>query len=183
MKKLAAIVFLSLYLFNLGGYSFVFGYFIHQSEQHIAQQIDHHQYDEDELVALSIPVHLPYIPESSEFECVEGSVESNGVHYDYVKRKITNDTLYIMCLPNHKKAQLEKSQSKYSSEVNDFASNKKEKERASAKNNYSTEYHNIIFQYSFVAPAVVIFKASNGFFERLHTASVDAPEYPPQSVA
>lgn len=183
LKKLTAILLLAIYLYNLGGYSLVFGYFIHQSEQQFAQQINKHQYNEDELVQLGIAIHLPYIPPSNEFEPVEGSVEINGVHYDYVKRRITNDTLYVLCLPNHQKTQLEKNKSDYTSAVNDFATNKKQKERTSFKNNCSTEYQNIILQYSFITPAAVIFKAGNSINYPLHIVSVAAPENPPRCFA
>lgn len=182
MKKLTAILLLAIYLFNIGGYALVFGYFIHQSEQQFAQQIDSHQYNDQELVQLSVAIHMPYIPSNSGFEPVEGSIEIKGVHYDYVKRKVTEDTLYIMCLPNHQKTQLEKNKSAYSSEVNDFATNKKQKERGSFKNNSNTEYNNIIPQYSFAAPVAIIFTSGNGIVYRLHNTSIDAPENPPQSI-
>ena len=180
MKKLIAILLLFIYLFNLAGYSLVFHYFIRQSEDKLAARIDDNKYKDAELVQISIPFNLPYTQNSSGFETLQGSVELNGILYNYVKRRIYNDTLYIMCLPNEHRTQLLKEKSKYASEVNDFAASKKEKEPAAKKASPSTEYNNTIAQYSVVLPAKAAICQEDNFAFFLTVRAIDTPEHPPQ---
>ena len=182
LKKLIAILLLAVHLFNLGGYSLVFRYFIHQSEQQFVQQLEKNQFKDAELVEIGIPLHLPYMQNSSGFERIEGSIENNGTHYNYVKRRVFNDTLYIMCLPNRQKTQLVKEKANYAGDVNDFAPNKKDKESTAKKASLSTEYHNIITLYSFVLPGAIPSKSSHKLIFLLASTSFDRPEHPPQSV-
>ena len=180
LKKLIAILLLASHLFNLGGYSLVFHYFIRQSDRQFAVLLDQHQYAEAELLQISIPLHLPYMQGSSHFERVDGSIEHNGTHYNYVKRRVYNDTLYIMCIPNHQKTQLAKEKSTYAGEVNDFAANKKQKESTAKKACFSAEYSNIITRYGFAPPAIVIKTPGHAFSCYLGAIAIDIPERPPQ---
>jgi hypothetical protein len=180
LKKPIAILLLAIYLFNLSGYSLVFHYFIRQSEQKFAEQLDENKYRDAELVEISIPFNLPYTQNSNQFETLDGSVELNGVLYNYVKRRIYNDTLYIMCLPNQQRTQLIKEKSKYAGEVNDFSSTKKEKESTAKKAGPSAEYNNTIPQYRFILPCTTGIQQNNNFTFFFPAAAIDIPEHPPQ---
>ena len=180
MKKLIAILLLAIYLFNLCGYSVVFSYFIHQSEKKLTQQLDENKYNETELVEIAIPLDLPYIQNSSGFERVDGAIENKGIHYNYVKRRVFNDTLYLLCLPNQQKTQLAKAKSTYASEANDFAGSKKEKESTAKKAGPGAEYNNNIAGYSFDRPVAIFSKPSAGCSCSLLSTSVESPEHPPQ---
>jgi len=123
MKKLAAITLLTVHLFNLAGYLLFFQYFIHQSDQRFGQQLDSAQYDVSDLLELKIPLHLPYIDNWSGYERVDGEVEFKGVHYNYVKRRVCNDTLYLMCLANKDKSGLLIARNDFTQKMNDIPSN------------------------------------------------------------
>jgi hypothetical protein len=180
LKKLIAIILLAIYLFNLGGYTMVFHYFIHLSEEKIAAQVDDNKYKDSDLVQLSISFNLPYTENSSEFETLNGSVELNGVVYNYVKRRIYKDTLYIMCLPNQQRTQLIKEKSKYAGEVNDFASPKKGKESSAKKAGPSTEYNNNISQYKLNIPCITAVKQKSTFAFFIPAVAIGTSEHPPQ---
>ncbi|MEP6746719.1 MAG: hypothetical protein ABJB86_03275 [Bacteroidota bacterium] len=180
MKKLIAILLLIIYLFNLAGYSLVFHYLICQSEDKFAAQIDGNKYKDAELLEISIPFNLPYTQNSSEFESLDGSVELNGILYNYVKRRIYNDTLYIMCLSNQQRTQLIKEKSKYAGEVNDFTAGKKEKESSAKKSGPSTEYNNTITQYRFSLPGNTAIQESNNFAVFIPVPAIEISEHPPQ---
>jgi hypothetical protein len=47
-------------------------------------------------------------------------VYMNGVHYNYVKRKLHNDTLILLCLPNTEKMNLFNARETFFSLVNDL---------------------------------------------------------------
>lgn len=180
MKKPIAILLLAIYLFNLVGYAFVFGYFMKQSDRRFVEQLDRNNYQEAELSTISIPLHIPYIQNSGGFERVDGSVEYNGIHYNYVKRMVQNDTLYIKVMANRQKTQLVKDRADFAGAVNDFTAGKKEKEPVAKKINFTTEYNNGITQYSFEIPGIIIAQKNASLSFRLNTTYIETPGHPPQ---
>jgi hypothetical protein len=115
---------LVVYLFNLNGYGVFFKYYINQSNQQITQQANNSQYSDSELTEIKIKLNLPYMTDWSSYERYDGEVELNGIHYNYVKRKISQDTLYILCLANEIKTQLCKEKIDYATRVNDIPAGK-----------------------------------------------------------
>ena len=97
---------LAIHLFNLTGYTLLFDYFIQRSNEQLAQQLETHQYNDNELIEVKIAMHTPYLSSWSDYERIDGEAEVDGIYYSYVKRKIHNDTLYLLCIPNKNKTQL-----------------------------------------------------------------------------
>ena len=182
LKKTIAILLLAVYLFNLAGYSLVFNYFISLAEQQFVTQLDDNKYDDAQLVEISLPLHLPYLQNSNGFERVDGSVEKDGIDYSYVKRRILNDTLYIMCLPNQQRTQLIQEKSRYAGDVNDFASTKKEKESTAKKAAPSTEYNNAIVQYRCQLPFAAASQQNKHVKSFLPATAPGTAEHPPQAM-
>ena len=182
MKKPIAILLLTVHLFNLGGYSLIFRYLIRQSNTKFVKQLDRHAYNDADLVEISIPLHLPYSQNSSAFERIDGSVENNGIHYNLVKQRIHNDTLYIMCLPNEQKTQLAKGKTRYAEEVNDFSSNKKEKE-SPVKKTTPVEYSNDVAQYLLVPNNDTSAQCNSFPAAALIRTVLDMPDHPPKQPA
>jgi hypothetical protein len=151
LKKLLSILILGVYLFNLAGYSLFTNYFIQQSDEKMVQQIDNNNIDEQQLVEIKTPVNIPYYNDSRDYERMDGQIVLNGVHYNYVKRKIQNDTLYLLCLPNIEKTALYKEKNNFTSQVNDLPSNNKENNSAK-KNSLSNEYVYQFIQHDISAP-------------------------------
>jgi hypothetical protein len=107
LKKVAAIFFIVLFFFNWFGYRLAFDYMQHKSNKQLEALLDNNSYDESQLVELKVPVNLPYLNNRPDYERYNGEIELSGVLYKYVKRKLVNDTLYLMCIPNTKKMHLE----------------------------------------------------------------------------
>ena len=124
VKKLSAILILTVHLFNLAGYSFLFQYFIKQSDKQIVQQLDNNQYSDKDLVEVKVPLNVPYITNWKDYERYDGEIEWNGIHYNYVKRKVSNDTLYLMCIQNEKKTQLYEEKNNFQRMLTDIPSKK-----------------------------------------------------------
>lgn len=181
MKKLTAILLIAVYLFNLLGYSVVFSYFSSQTDRALSQQLDQNNYKDSDLVQLSIPLHLPYMQNTNGFERIDGTVESGGVQYNYVKRRIHNDTLYIMCIPNQQKANLAKEKSRYAGAVNDFGTAKKGKESAAKKSGPAAEYNNLIVHYNLVLNANSRVITGETIASALTSVAHESPEHPPQA--
>lgn len=91
-------------------------------------QLDKDLYDESALIEIKVPLHTPYIPDRNTYERYDGQFEVNGVTYNYVKRKISADTLYMLCLPNKQSTRLLAVKKEYGKQVIDLPSQKKEKD-------------------------------------------------------
>jgi hypothetical protein len=110
---------IAIHLFNLAGYTLLFDYFIQRSDEQLTHQLDTHQYNDNDLIEVKIALHTPYLSSWSDYERVDGEAEVNGIYYTYVKRKISNDTLYLLCLPNKNKTQLNAARIEYANKVQD----------------------------------------------------------------
>ena len=103
MKKIAAILLLSILIFNSWGYRWMIYYFEEKATTRLEHKLEIGDYDESMLVEVKIPLQLPYYTNWTEYERHYGETEWNGQHYQYVKRKLYNDTLYLLCIPHTEK--------------------------------------------------------------------------------
>ena len=106
LKRLTAILFLLILLFNLCGYRYVISRLEKSSEILLEKQVDTQAYNDDDLISVKTKLNLPYYSNSPTYERAYGSININGKEYEYVKRRIYQDTLELLCLPNHTKTQL-----------------------------------------------------------------------------
>lgn len=97
------------------------------------QHIEKGNFSEEELVLVKVPVLLPYSSNWNEYERYDGEIEWGGMHYNYVKRKILNDTLYLLCLPDVKRSALEQAHKSYAQQVNDFSAPSQKGKQTSIK--------------------------------------------------
>lgn len=179
LKKAIAILLLVVYLFNLAGYTLVFKYFIHHSDTGFISLLDQKKYNDAELVQISIPLHLPYVNNSS-FERIDGTVENDGIQYNYVKRRVHNDTLYIMCLPNHQKSLLVKGKTSFAGAANDFGAGKKEKESNAKKAGFAPEYNNTFPGYAVLSPGTAKNSTAPSRAAVLLNRATGTAEHPPE---
>jgi hypothetical protein len=73
----------------------------------IESQVDKEQYSDTELISIKTTLRLPYYNSSSRYERAYGSINIDGKDYEYVKRRVYNDTLELLCIPNHDKSKLQ----------------------------------------------------------------------------
>jgi hypothetical protein len=140
LKQYFAILLLAVHLFNLAGYMLLFDYYMQRCNEQLTQQLDNNEYNDNELIEVKIALHTPYLTSWSAYERVDGEVEANGVFYSYVKRKIHNDTLYLLCLPNENKTRLHAARDAYAGKVKEVPTNAKDT-GALKKNPAGVEYH------------------------------------------
>lgn len=107
MKRLSAILFLSILLFNFYGYQLLINRLQYSEEARLEKKLDASEYGTNDLISIKTPLHLPYYTNSVSYERVYGSVNVNGVDYEYVKRRVYQDTLELLCLPNKAKTNLQ----------------------------------------------------------------------------
>ncbi len=150
MKKVAALFFIALFLFNLFGYRLVVQYMQQKVSNRLEASLDKNLYSDAQLIELKVPMNLPYQTNWSAYQRYDGEIEVDGIMYKYVKRKVANDTLYLMCIPNTKKMRLETAKNDFFKLSNDLMQNNNSKKSDNSKTisfkNLQGEYD----QYSFV---------------------------------
>ena len=101
---------LLLLAFNWVGYRLLTGFMESKADIALEAKIDNSDYDESSLIEIRVPLNAPYLSDNStEFERYDGELELDGVHYKYVKRKVVNGELVLLCLPNKSKTELQNS--------------------------------------------------------------------------
>ncbi|WP_153798158.1 hypothetical protein [Foetidibacter luteolus] len=123
LKRLAAILLLALFIFNLTGYRAVFYFAQQKADSQLVSSLDNDQYSEDDLITITVPLSMPYQVSKPDFERVDGEITLQGQVYKYVKRKVVDGQLILKCLPNHEKMRLESAQNDYSRLANDLVQN------------------------------------------------------------
>ena len=89
MKRTAAILLLLILSFNWVGYRLLSNYLERYADSQMEASLDNNNYNEKDLVEIRIPLQLPYQTNWTDFQRYDGEVEINGIHYKYVKRKIS----------------------------------------------------------------------------------------------
>ena len=125
MKQLLTSFLLLVHLFNLFGYTYLFRYLEQHSNEQITTRIDQHRYNDSDLIELKVALNLPYLNSSNNYERHDGEVTINGRHHNYVKRKVSGDTLYLLCLPNTGKDELKIAAARFGTDTNNLADGSK----------------------------------------------------------
>ncbi len=120
MKRLAAILLLAILLMNFIGYRWMLSYMDSQATMRLEQKLDAGDYDESALVEVKIPLNLPYHNNWSEYEIFYGQVNYDGKYFQYVKRKLSNDTLFLLCLPHEEKTRINEAKADLFKSVHDL---------------------------------------------------------------
>ncbi len=187
LKKIASFILICILLFNWFGYRFVVVYMQQRADTQLESRLDYNQYDEAQLVEIKIPINLPYPGYHSEFERFYGEIELNGVLYKYVKRKLVNDTLFLMCIPNLQKMNLQTAGTDFFKMANDLVqtnhSKKSEQSKTPNFKNPLSEYAQYGFTinmpgYSGIQNNYGIPQQVNNLFSTLH----NSPEQPPDNI-
>ncbi|KAA9036548.1 hypothetical protein FW778_18185 [Ginsengibacter hankyongi] len=183
MKKLSAILLIILFLFNLFGYRVLFYYAQQQSDITLEHNLDQNNYNENELIALTIPLSMPYQHNSDGFERFDGEITLNGKIYKYVKRKYCDGKITFLCLPDYNKMHLEAAKNNYGTNINGIqnnGTNNHDNSKSAIGKNLSTDYEQNVSDY-----AIVHYKSINKYslLDKafpLTTAIVNSPEQPPE---
>jgi hypothetical protein len=138
LKKVAAILLLSVLLFNLCGYKLVLSLLETKAQQSLEANLDNNNYDEADLVEIRVPLNMPYQQRFTDYERHYGDIEIDGQSYTYVKRKIEGDVVIFKCIANTSKQELKEKENelaKSNAPVND--TNKKQ---SSSVKTFSGDY-------------------------------------------
>jgi len=145
VKKIASILLLAVLFFNWVGYKFFASYMEDKANARLEAQFDNNSYDESALISIKIPAaHFAYYSNSKQFERVDGEIELNGIQYKYVKKRLYNDSLEYLCIPNNDVTKLRTAKDEFFKLVNDLQHNgqgKKSSPHSSNSKNFTPDYY------------------------------------------
>ncbi len=121
MKRAASILLLFMLLFNFIGYRIFSNYLEARENALLESQLDRSDYDVSQLISIKVPITgLSYYNNSKQFERIDGGIELNGVEYKYVKLRLYNDSIELLCIPNHAVMVLRSSKEEFFKLANDL---------------------------------------------------------------
>ena len=100
----------------------MFSYLEESATARLEQKIDAGIFSDEQLIEIKIPLNMPYYSDK-EYESVYGETNLNGEHYRYVKRKVSNNILYLLCIPNKEKNSITEAKNDFTKSASDIATN------------------------------------------------------------
>lgn len=186
MKKLSAILLIALFLFNLFGYRVLFNYEQQQSDIRLEASLDKQDYNDADLVTIKVPLSLPYLNNQQNFERVNGEITVNGKILKYVKRKISDGNLVLLCLPDQNKMQIESAKDEFFKYANDLVQHNQSKKPGNTKSgifkNLLSEYNVNFSDYSRSLKSIVYTYNITSQSNFLPSSHCNLPEQPPEIV-
>lgn len=144
MKKAVSILLIALLLLNLVGYRIIFHFAEKVSDTKLEASLDKVEYNDSDLITIKVPISNPYHISQSDFERIDGEITFDGKLYKYVKRRVLNGELILLCIPNHGKMQIEDKKINYFADANgiseDAASQKQDNSKSRIIKNLVVEY-------------------------------------------
>lgn len=108
-------------LFNWLGYRFLTSWFEDRATAQLEASLNDDSYDPAQLVLLRTSAEaLPYSNCSSGFQRAEGIIEVGSIRYRTVKKRLYNDSIEILCIPDGAANQLRSAKDAFFRLVNDL---------------------------------------------------------------
>ena len=157
----------------------VFYYEQHQSDKRLEDSLDKDLYDECDLLTLKVPLSLPYMADNTTFERVDGEINIDGKIYKYVKRKISEGQLVLLCLPDYNKMRLQSEASESFKNVNGEFANSDSKKSGHSK---GISFKNIFSEYNKSEISYTTDKYSNQKGYEAHKPDIQIISFPHTTV-
>jgi hypothetical protein len=75
-------------------------------------RLDNEQYDRGQLILFKVSAAaLPYSNTSDVFQRADGELEAGNIHYRYVLKRLFNDSIEFLCLPDGENGRLQRAKS------------------------------------------------------------------------
>lgn len=106
-RKIATILLLTLLFFNWVGYWLFISWFETRETARWEMRLDNDQYDAGQLILFKVSASaIPYSNASKTFERADGELEVGNIHYRYVSKRLYNDSLEFLCIPDRETSRL-----------------------------------------------------------------------------
>ncbi len=160
----------------------MFQYYIHQSDVQMVKQIFDNKIDNTKLIEIKIPVSMPTIQDWGEYEEIVGQIQLKDAYYNYVRLRMTRDTMYFICLANTAKTSLVNANIITAKGISDVPLSKKGQEPVSKKANTLSEYNLQAFKYQNSLPGISLKRNINGTNLNLTNPFIESPGKPPNFI-
>ena len=161
-----------------------FAYYIHQSDVQMVKQIFDNKIDEAKLIEIKIPVHFPTMQDWTEYAVVEGQIQLKDAYYNYVRLKMTHDTMFFVCIPNATKTRLVHANIIDAKQISDVPLSKKGQESPVKKINTLSDYNLQAFKYSYAEFGQLITTGDiKAAFMQLTKPYIESPGKPPNFIS
>ncbi len=170
-------------LFNWVGFRLLSDLMEKQSSLRLEAKLDNNNYEESDLIEITVPLDLPYQTNWSEFERFDGEIEFEGVQYKYVKRKVVDGKLVLLCLPHREKMNLQTARDDFFRLVNDLQHPGKSTESKAPNSalvkSFVTDYWQQNNQWNLTAcsESELQFLIRQEYY--IHSESIEPPTQPP----
>jgi len=179
LKKSIALGFLFLQLFSLCGHIVLYQYFLYRSDKFFNEQISKNRYKIDDLVDVKIPVKSPNSQTWNYYENINGQIQFKNTCYNYVKLKITKDTIYLKCVPNYESTRLFNQNIINAKQIADIPFNKKEHVPFGKVNSLGI-YNYQVIQFRFSVAVALINKCCTEPPSNIIYSPIPVPGQPPE---
>ncbi len=150
----------------------------------LESKLDQDDYDDAQLISVKIPItHLSYYNVSDKFERADGQVEIKGIQYKFVKRRIYNDSVEMLCIPNQTAMNLQSAKDEFFKLVNDLqhtGQNKKSDSHSSSKN-FSVDNYTVNESFRLANIAVSISEKRFSYSATVPVRTTATAEQPPEN--
>ncbi len=158
-------------------------YLMYRSDKFASDQISKGKYDAHNLIEIKIPQRMPQIHDWSQYLQVSGKVQLNGFAYNYVKLKVTRDTLFVQCIPNYQTTRLLTENVIYARQLSDIPVSKKANESSVKKSGLDSQYDSPVFTYAFTPLASAVQKLNVFIFINIDQPLILIDGRPPEVIA
>jgi hypothetical protein len=140
---------MGLLFFNWYGYRILTSMLEARADHQLEARLDINSYDESQLISIKVPSsRLAYYNSSTQFERVDGQIDIGGIRYKYVKRRLFNDSLEVLCIPNQTAMRLQTAKNDFFKGVNDIRQDNDQSKKSgsnsgSSKSFSSTDYYTV----------------------------------------
>jgi hypothetical protein len=183
VKRTAAILLLILLLFNWVGYEFYTAFLQEQADKTMVANLDRNNYTDAELISIKVPAtHLSSYVNSKDFQRVDGKIEIEGVLYNYVKRRFSEDSLELLCIPNKTATSIQTAKNEFFKLVNDLqhpGQSKKSDQHSSSFKGFSAEYFSNSQSFAISKLTLVRQKANDHYLLQIPSVFLTRAGQPP----
>jgi hypothetical protein len=181
LKKLIAMIFLLIHLFNIGGQLAFHQYLAYKADQFFNAQVNKNLYNVDDLTEVKIPVNMPQITDCKRYANLNGEVRFKNASYNYVKIRVTKKAIYLMCIPNYETTHLCGRNIICAKQIKDISIPHKDHVPFGKIN--IMDYNYPVFNYKFSAPLFALQKEMQTGHSHILETSISGPGQPPDMMA
>lgn len=154
------------------------------ADRQLEARLDNNDYQESDLVEVRVALNMPYQNEKSEFERHYGEIEVNGRLYTYVKSKVEQGYLVLMCIPNDSKEKIKAASNDFFKMANGLTTDQPGKKQSNTNfaKNFWSEYDGRETDFSIDVHTELINKYFLDNASSLSNVCLSTPSQPPEVV-